>query len=129
MHAHHSALVVEDDQDNRELLVEYLSYRGFLVAAATTGEEALALAPLFRPHAVFMDVHLGFGIDGVETTRRLRMTPAGATVIIVAVSAALTPCVLQAASEAGCDDVFAKPVHLDRLTDRVLQLLRERLTA
>ncbi|MFD4258048.1 response regulator [Streptomyces sp. NPDC058534] len=43
---------------------------------AGTGEEALALAARLAPDVVLMDLQLGEGIDGVETTRRLTATPA-----------------------------------------------------
>ncbi|MFI5854729.1 response regulator [Streptomyces parvulus] len=43
---------------------------------AGTGEEALALAARLKPDVVLMDLQLGEGIDGVETTRRLTSAPA-----------------------------------------------------
>ncbi|USQ89198.1 response regulator transcription factor [Streptomyces phaeoluteigriseus] len=43
-----------------------------VVGEAGSGEEALALARRLRPDVVLMDLQLGEGIDGVETTRRLR---------------------------------------------------------
>jgi CheY-like chemotaxis protein len=72
---HPSALVVEDDADCRALLAEYLTFRGFLVAVAATGQEAIAATAPFRPQVVLMNLHLGAGIDGLEATRRLRLTP------------------------------------------------------
>ncbi len=122
---HPSALVVEDDPDNRTLLAEYLTFRGFLVAAAASGEDALALAALFRPQVVLMNLHLGAGIDGLEATRRLRRSPACAGAVIVAVTARCTPPLCQEARDAGCDDVYAKPLELDTLADRLLQRLRD----
>ncbi|MEU3896358.1 response regulator transcription factor [Streptomyces sp. NPDC045251] len=49
-----------------------------VVGEAGTGEEALALAARLAPDVVLMDLQLGAGIDGVETTRRLTATPATA---------------------------------------------------
>ncbi|MFF2650148.1 response regulator [Streptomyces sp. NPDC058045] len=46
-----------------------------VVGEAGTGEEALALCARLRPDLVLMDLQLGAGIDGVETTRRLTATP------------------------------------------------------
>lgn len=52
-----------------------------VVGEAGTGEEALALAARLTPDVVLMDLQLGEGIDGVETTRRLTATAAaGGTV-------------------------------------------------
>ncbi|MYW67924.1 response regulator [Streptomyces sp. SID8379] len=46
-----------------------------VVGEAGTGEEALALAAKLHPDVVLMDLQLGPGIDGVETTRRLTASP------------------------------------------------------
>ncbi len=46
-----------------------------VVAEAGSGEEALALTTLHHPDLVLMDLQLGEGIDGVETTRRLTTLP------------------------------------------------------
>lgn len=46
-----------------------------VVGEAGTGEEALALAARLAPDVVLMDLQLGEGIDGVETTRRLTSAP------------------------------------------------------
>lgn len=54
-----------------------------VVAEAATGEEAVALARHLRPDVVLCDLRLGEGIDGIETTRRLReLDPAPAVVIL-----------------------------------------------
>lgn len=54
-----------------------------VVGEAATGEEALTLARHVRPDVVLCDLRLGDGIDGVETTRRLRaLDPAPAVVIL-----------------------------------------------
>ncbi|MCF1593090.1 response regulator [Streptomyces muensis] len=54
-----------------------------VVGEAGTGEEALALAAKLTPDVVLMDLQLGEGIDGVETTRRLTAAPGSATHVLV----------------------------------------------
>ncbi|WP_309061492.1 response regulator transcription factor [Streptomyces sp.] len=54
-----------------------------VVGEAGTGEEALALAAKLRPDVVLMDLQLGEGIDGVETTRRLTAAPGTAPHVLV----------------------------------------------
>ncbi|WP_328871553.1 response regulator transcription factor [Streptomyces sp. NBC_00287] len=55
-----------------------------VVGEAGTGEEALALVAKLTPDVVLMDLQLGEGIDGVETTRRLTSnTPSGAPHVLV----------------------------------------------
>lgn len=54
-----------------------------VVGEAGTGEEALALAAKLTPDVVLMDLQLGEGMDGVETTRRLTATPRSHTHVLV----------------------------------------------
>jgi DNA-binding NarL/FixJ family response regulator len=54
-----------------------------VVGQAGTGEEALALAARLTPDVVLMDLQLGEGIDGVETTRRLTAAPAAPHVLVL----------------------------------------------
>lgn len=54
-----------------------------VVAEAGTGEEALALAAKLTPDVVLMDLQLGAGIDGVETTRRLTSASGTSTHVLV----------------------------------------------
>jgi CheY-like chemotaxis protein len=101
-----TVLVVDDFDDGRELLVEYLEFKGFAVLSAASGNEAIAMAERIRPSVVLMDLRMPDG-DGWEAARRLRENPATTTVMIVAVTAhALAP-EIQSALSAGCDAVVS----------------------
>ncbi|MCM2295341.1 ATP-binding protein [Rhodoferax sp.] len=66
-------LVVDNEEADRELLVQVLQPLGFEVRTAASGHDALdLLASGYQPHAVFMDLAMP-GIDGWETVRRLRL--------------------------------------------------------
>lgn len=54
-----------------------------VVGEAATGEEAVILATSFAPDAVLCDLRLGDGIDGIETTRRIRALPDPPAVLIL----------------------------------------------
>lgn len=54
-----------------------------VVGEAATGEEALAAAAKLRPDVVLMDLHLGTGMDGIETTRRLVADVSGTRVLVL----------------------------------------------
>jgi len=109
-------LVVEDFADNRDLLTEYLTFRGFAVTAAADGESALRSVREQRPDVILMDLRMP-GLDGWQATRRLKADPATATVPVVAVTAhALRPEV-ESARDAGCDAVVAKPFDISALGD------------
>ena len=75
-------LVVDDEVDIREILAEYLCRRGFDVAQAAGGEEALAVIPVFLPHLVLLDLVMP-GLDGLATLRRIKALPVETAVVII----------------------------------------------
>jgi CheY-like chemotaxis protein len=117
-------LVVDDFDDGRELLVEYLQFRGFPVVSAASGNEAVAMAARVRPSAVLMDLRMPDG-DGWQATRSLRANPATAQSMIIAVTAhALAP-EIESALNAGCDAVVSKPYDLAAFADALTAALRD----
>jgi CheY-like chemotaxis protein len=101
-------LVVDDMPDGREICAEYLSYRGYRVATAADGHEALAKAQELLPAVILMDLSLP-GIDGWEVTRRLRRDERTRRLAIVALTAHALPSARDEAIAAGCDAVVTKP--------------------
>jgi DNA-binding NarL/FixJ family response regulator len=76
-----------------------------LVSVASSGEEGLARAAEVRPDLVLVDVVMP-GLDGFETTRRLKALPTPARVVVVSLSD--QPPYYKAAIEAGADGFVAK---------------------
>jgi len=69
-----SVLVADDFADGRELLAEYLTFRGFTVHTAADGEQAIQIARSVRPDIVLMDLSMP-GIDGWQAARTLKDDP------------------------------------------------------
>jgi CheY-like chemotaxis protein len=111
-----SILVVDDSADSREMLAEYLRFRGFEISDATDGEQAIAVARDVRPDMILMDLSMP-GIDGWEATRQLKADPLTRHAVIIAVSAHAFPPARQAAKNAGCDAFILKPYDLTVLAD------------
>jgi hypothetical protein len=65
-------LIVEDNDKNRKLVRDVLTFKGYETIESETGEEGVRLAEERRPSLVLMDIRLP-GIDGVEALRRLRV--------------------------------------------------------
>lgn len=107
-------LVVEDQEPTREALAALLSDGGFEVAVAGDGEEALGVARSFSPDVVVMDFGLP-GLNGWETTLRLKRDPQTAAVPVVAVTGHGQQEARVLGREVGCIEVFIKPVDMDRL--------------
>jgi signal transduction histidine kinase/CheY-like chemotaxis protein len=101
-------LVVDDEAVNREVLRALLAPLGFMVEEAETGEATLERVAENAPELILMDIRLR-GLDGLETTRRLRAQPNGAALRIIAISASVFPIDRDQAIAAGCDDFEPKP--------------------
>jgi response regulator NasT len=63
-------LIVDDDRLTLVLLADYLEKQGYVVAKASSGEEALAVHENFDPHLIVMDICLP-GISGIEAAQRI----------------------------------------------------------
>ncbi len=111
-------LVVDDQWDNRYLLVKLLKPMGFAVEEASTGLEAIELVKTWEPHLIWMDVRLP-GMDGHETTRRIRALPGGTTIPIIALTASTYEGVEHMLQEAGYDDFLRKPVRDSELFEMI----------
>ncbi len=108
-------LVVDDEPQIVRALRTSLPRHGYEVAAATTGEEALAEASRMRPDLVILDLGLP-DMDGTEVVRELRSW-SDAPVIVLSVRDAQAAKV--AALDAGADDYVTKPFGLPELLARM----------
>ncbi|MBI2202387.1 MAG: response regulator [Candidatus Rokubacteria bacterium] len=102
-------LVVEDNDDAREALRAVLEIDGHEVAVAADGAAGVAAALSFQPDVALIDIGLP-GLDGYEVCRRLRATPAGASICVIALTGYGQPEDHAATAEAGFDAHLVKPV-------------------
>jgi two-component system, cell cycle response regulator DivK len=104
-------LIVEDEEDIREILVLRLHYMGeFAIREASNGQEALECIAQDPPDIVLLDLKLPV-LDGWETARRIRALPAPLShVPIIAVTAYAMRSDRAKASAAGCDEYITKPI-------------------
>ena len=107
-------LVVEDNPDNRQLLVDLLREAGFAVREARDGEQAVAEFQRWAPHLIWMDMRMPV-MDGYQASRRIRALPGGEGVKIVALTASAFEDQRPLILGAGCDEVVHKPFRIDRL--------------
>lgn len=114
-------LVVDDDEKIRTALRRGLSYEGYRVVEAASGEEALEKARDHMPDLIVLDVMLP-GIDGLEVCRRLRA--AGDEVAILMLTARDEVHDRVSGLETGADDYLVKPFSFEELLARVHALLR-----
>ena len=120
---HESILVVDDEEDIRELLLYNLAREGFGVTAASTGEEALACARKKAPDLVVLDLMLP-GISGLDVTRAMKRDPVLGRVPIVMLTAKDGEADVVAGLELGADDYVTKPFSVRVLLARIRAVLR-----
>jgi len=103
-------LVVEDNEDTREILLYRLKSMGdYEIQIATNGKEALEIATKSKPDLVIMDLKMPV-MDGWETTRALRQTNWAKDLPIIALTAQAMENDEEKALDAGCNDYIAKPI-------------------
>jgi PAS domain S-box-containing protein len=104
-------LVVDDIEINRCLIKEWLFNTNLDVIEADTGTEALNLAEQYHPDLILMDIKMP-GIDGYETTRRLKANPSTTTIPVIALTASA---VRTAHDSELFNGYLLKPIHIKSL--------------
>jgi len=117
-------LVVEDQEDNRQILRDLLDSANFEMIEAENGEEALVAVAKRRPDLILMDIQLPI-LDGYEVTRRIRAEPAMRSVPIIAVTSYALSGDEAKARQAGCDDYVTKPYSPRQLLAKIREYLAD----
>ncbi|HET9224107.1 MAG TPA: response regulator [Roseiflexaceae bacterium] len=115
-------LVVEDNPDNRELLLQLLQRVGHEVLACGDGAEGIALAQQHIPDAVIMDLRMP-KIDGWAAVQQLKADARTARIPVLAVTADALREAEQRARAVGCDAFLIKPFRLAALLTALDALL------
>jgi len=120
-------LVVEDNEKSRKLVRDVLTFKGYEVIDAETGEEGVRLAQKRRPSLILMDIRLP-GIDGIEALGQLRAEPATREIPVLAMTASVMTEDRQKVMDAGFDAFQSKPIKVKDFVIAVAQLLERRRT-
>jgi len=115
-------LVIEDQEDNRQILRDLLASADFEVIEAEDGEAGLAAAAAHRPDLILMDIQLP-GLDGYEATRRLKADATLHAIPVIAITAYELNEAEDKARAAGCDAYIAKPFSPRQLLAKVREYL------
>ncbi len=103
-------LVVDDNPDNRLLLVSMLTETGFEVREAENGQEAIRAFEQWQPHLIWMDMRMPV-MDGYDAARKIRQLPGSDAVKIIALTASAFSEQFDSIISSGCDAVLRKPFH------------------
>ncbi len=107
-------LIVDDNADNRLLLVTALKNLGFEVYEAENGQTAIEAFKSWQPHLIWMDMQMPM-MNGYEATTKIRQLEGGDTVKIIALTASVFVNQHKNIIDAGCDTVMHKPFHIQEI--------------
>jgi CheY-like chemotaxis protein len=116
-------LIVEDNEENRDVLARRLERHGYSVLVAVDGQAGITMAQDEHPDVILMDLNLP-DVDGWEATKRIKANPQTASIPVIALTAHAVVGDEQRALQAGCDDYHSKPVEFTRLLGQIEALLK-----
>jgi DNA-binding response OmpR family regulator len=124
-------LIVEDDDELKDLLRIRIESCGYKTELVTKGDLALAKIEELRPHVVVLDIFLP-DMDGLTVLKRMKapidIETGNASVIKnipVIVITGKAPMIENMTRVEGAADFFMKPINMDRLTERIEQLVEQ----
>ncbi|MEI6523275.1 MAG: response regulator transcription factor [Bacteroidota bacterium] len=121
--SNYKILVVDDEEDIRDLLVHLLEKEGFQTKVSSNGNEGLKIALNWLPHLILLDVMMP-EMDGIETCREIRNKKEIKNTIIAFLTARNEDYSQIAGFDSGADDYISKPVKPRVLISRINALLR-----
>ena len=115
-------LIVEDNEKNRKLVRDVLTFTGYRLAEAETGEDGVRLAKELRPDLVLMDIQLP-GINGIAALGQIRDDPAIRDTPVIAVTASAMTHDRQKIMASGFDGYQSKPINVKEFLAAVRAIL------
>lgn len=118
-----TVLVVEDEEDIRQLITFTLKHDGFEVVEAGNAEEAWKRAANITPAAILLDLMLP-DMDGISLCEMFRKQPSTANAPILMVTAWATVQARSLGRDAGADDYISKPFSPRELVRRIREAMQ-----
>ncbi|MCQ9377148.1 response regulator [Methyloversatilis sp. XJ19-49] len=119
-----TALVVEDNENNLELITFILHAGGYATRSAITGLDGVAEALRERPDFILLDIQLP-DIDGLEVARRIRAGETGAPIPMIAITSFAMAGDRERVLAAGCNGYIEKPVDPLRVMAQIENVLMQ----
>ncbi|TFG36247.1 MAG: response regulator [Nitrospirales bacterium] len=116
-------LIVEDNQDNRELAIKVLKNKGYEIIEAVDGEEAIEKAISEKPDLILLDISLP-KLDGYEVAKRLKSMEEFQEIPIVAFTAHAMKGDREKVIAGGFEGYISKPINVREFPDQIMLYLR-----
>lgn len=118
-----TVLLAEDDENNAQMIAEYLEAHHYKVFVSGDGEAVLQRARETSPRIILMDIQMP-KMDGLEAIRHLRTDTRFASTPIIALTALAMPGDRERCLQAGANEYLSKPVSLKKLLEIIQSLTR-----
>jgi two-component system cell cycle response regulator DivK len=118
-------LLVEDNDEVRELLALFMKHLGYNVFEAATGLEAIDQASTVEPDLILMDLRLP-GINGDDVTAQLKATASTKDIPVLITTGYLAAKQVRRAFDSGAAEVLYKPIDVTMLRDVLRRYLSAR---
>ena len=115
-------LVIEDNEDNRKIMRYALERAGYEVISAGRGEEGVEMALRELPFLIVMDINLP-GIDGIESTKRIRASEADGDIPIIAITSLAMAGDREKIMASGCNGYIEKPIDPITIVERIHEII------
>lgn len=118
-------LVVDDEEDIRDLVTFRLTRAGYKVIHARNGEEGVKVAGEKRPDLILMDVRMP-RMSGLEATKAIRQNPDTERIPVIILTASVREDAVESGFLVGADDYIKKPFSPPELLVRIQAILGRR---
>jgi two-component system, cell cycle response regulator DivK len=115
-------LVVEDQEDNRQILRDLLASADYEMDEAENGQEALDAVTRQRPDLILMDIQLP-EVSGLEVTKWLKEDDSLKAIPVVAVTAFAMKGDEEVIRQGGCEAYISKPISVTSFLDTVRRFI------
>ena len=118
-------LVADNQENNRQVILQLLQPMGFAVKEAADGREAIAIWQDWQPDLVFMDMQMPV-MDGYAASKQIKQQYRGSDTIVIALTARILEDSRATMLNSGCDDIITKPFRISDLLAKIEEHLQVR---
>lgn len=117
-----TALVIEDNDDNMQLITLLLEKSGYQTFKAFTGMQGFRMAQGTKPDFIILDIQLP-DIEGTEVVRKIRASETGNSIPVIAMTSYAMSGDRERLLAAGCDGYIEKPIDPERVIAQIRQVI------
>jgi CheY-like chemotaxis protein len=118
-------LIVDDDQPSRDVITRFIE-KQYEVLTAVTPEEALEMISKYHFDVILMDIGLGYGMNGIILTQKIREIKGYKEVPVIAVTAYATSFDRENILSSGLDDYISKPFNREAILNVIEKALNKK---